>query len=211
MMNSNYSDEKIDMHPKSWLSDYRQLSLWYLLKMGLFYSGLGLAVAFSIMGIEYIIWDYEEPIIPVSFIQVIAAGPVEETLFFGIPFSATGNPFVVLGTGALWAIVHVFNAQLAEEGGFSYSTVGAAIPHIFFSLRAWKSGKGWFTIAFHSGWNAMIFGFAVAIGEFPLVIVDESFPELDFVMIVFSAVLVGITYPLYRWRLKRELRKSEKA
>ena len=207
-MSSKYSDEKIDMHPKSWLSEYRNLSYWYLTKMGLFYSALGLVAAISITGIEYYVFDYEEPIIPISFIQIILAGPVEETLFFGIPFALSGNPFVVLITGGLWASSHIFNATLVEEGSFSYSTVGFAVPHIFFSLRAWKSGKGWFTIPFHSAWNALIFGIAVAIGEFPLMIIDENFPELDIGMTIFSAILLGITFPLYRWRLKREMKKK---
>ena len=207
-MSSKYSDEKFDMHPKSWLSEYRNLSYWYLLKMGLFYSGVGLVAAFSIVGIEYFVFDYEEPIVPVSFLQIILAGPFEETLFFGIPFAISGNSFVVLGTGIIWASAHIFNAQFVEEDGYSFSTVGFAIPHIFFSLRAWKSGKGWFTIPFHSAWNAIIFGIAVAVGEFPLMIFDESFPELDIVMIIFSAILLGITYPLYRWRLKREIKKK---
>lgn len=210
-MNLKYLDEKVDMHPKSWLSNYRQLSLWYLLKMGLFYSAVGLVIAISISGIEYIVFDYEEPIIPVSFIQLIMAGPIEETFFFGIPFSVSGNPYVVLVTGSIWATVHIFNAQLVEESGFSYSTFGFAIPHIFFSLRAWKSGKGWFTIPFHSAWNALIFGISVLIGEIPFMITDENFPEIDIVMIIFSGILMGITYPLYLWRLKREIKKSEKS
>ncbi|MDH3502709.1 MAG: hypothetical protein OEL69_09455 [Nitrosopumilus sp.] len=98
-MSSKYYDEKIDMHPKSWLSVYRQLSYWYLLKMGLFYSALGIVSALTIGGIEYFVFDYVEPVFPVSFIQIILAGPFEETLFFGIPFALSGNPIVVLGTG----------------------------------------------------------------------------------------------------------------
>ena len=207
-MISKYSDEKIDMHPKSWLSNYRQLSIWYLIKMGLFYSVLGLVVASIIAGIEYVVFDYEEPIVPISFVQIIMAGPVEETFFFGIPFSLSGNPYVVLVTGLFWATIHIFNAQLAEEAGFSYSTVGFAIPHIFFSLRAWKSGKGWFTIPFHSAWNAMIFGLSVAAGEIPLMIVDKNEPVIDVVIVIISIILMGITFPLYRWRLKREVKKN---
>ena len=53
----------------------------------------------------------------------------------------------------------------------------------------------------------MIFGIAVAIGEFPLMIIDENFPEIDIGMTILSVILVGITYPLYRWRLKRESKK----
>jgi len=207
-MISKYSDEKIDMHPKSWLSNYRQISIWYLIKMGLFYSVLGLVVASIIAGIEYVVFDYEEPIVPISFVQIIMAGPVEETFFFGIPFSLSGNPYVVLVTGLFWATIHIFNAQLAEEAGFSYSTVGFAIPHIFFSLRAWKSGKGWFTIPFHSAWNAMIFGLSVAAGEIPLMIVDKNEPVIDVVIVIISIILMGITFPLYRWRLKREAKKN---
>ena len=207
-MISKYSDEKIDMHPKSWLSNYRHLSIWYLIKMGLFYSVLGLVVAFIIAGIEYVAFDYEEPIVPISFVQIIMAGPVEETFFFGIPFSLSGNPYVVLVTGLFWATIHIFNAQLADEAGFSYSTVGFAIPHIFFSLRAWKSGKGWFTIPFHSAWNAMIFGLSVAAGEIPLMIVDKNEPVIDVVIVIISIILMGITFPLYRWRLKREAKKN---
>ena len=204
-MDSKYCDEKIDMHPRSWLSNYQNLSIWYLTKMGLFYSAVGLVAAFIIWGVEIFIFDYEEPIVPVSFVQIIMAGPVEETLFFGIPFSISGNSYVVLGTGALWASVHIFNAQIVDSEGFSYSTFGFAIPHIFFSLRTWKSGKGWFTIPFHSAWNAMVFGLAVILGEIPLDIVDPNFPEIDIALIIFSAIMMGITYPLY----KRRLRKME--
>jgi hypothetical protein len=130
-MNSKYLDEKIDMNPKYWFSNYRQVSIWYLVKMGLFYSILGLVIAFVIMTVEFVLFDYEEPVSPISFVQIIIAGPIEETFFFGIPFSLSGNPYVVLVTGSLWATIHIFNAQLSEEGGFSYSTVGFAIPHIF--------------------------------------------------------------------------------
>ena len=57
----------------------------------------------------------------------------------------------------------------------------------------------------------MIFGIAVAAGEFPLMIIDESAPEIDIVLIIFSAILMGLTYPFYRWRLKREAKKLEKS
>ena len=209
-MNSNYFDEKIDMNPKSWFSNYRQLSLWYLTKMGLFYSILGLGIASVIMTGEFVLFDYEEPVSPISFVQIVIAGPIEETFFFGIPFSLSGNPFVVLVTGSFWATIHIFNAQMSEVGGFSYSTVGFAIPHIFFSLRAWKSGKGWFTIPFHSTWNSMIFGISVAVGEIPLMIIDEKVPEVDIVMTIIAGIFIGITFPLYRWRLKREIKKNFK-
>ena len=132
------------------------------------------------------------------------AGPFEETLFFGIPYALTGNQFVILGTGIFWAM-HVFNASLVEMGNYSYANLAFAVPHIFFSLRAWKSGNGWFTIPFHSGWNALTFSIAVLSDEISFTIVDPAtggFGDLAFVII--SIILVGITYPLYRRRLRKD-------
>ena len=171
--------------------------------MGLFYTGIGLVAALVIWVVEFYGFNYEEPVVPASFVEMILAGPIEETIFFGLPYAITGNSFVVLGTGALWAFVHIFNAQLVEQDGFSFITVGFAIPHIFFSLRCWKSGKGWFTIPFHSAWNALVFGIAVAIGEIPFTIIDETFPGLDIAMAIIAAILMAITYPLYKRRLRK--------
>ena len=203
-VNSRYSDEKFDMHPRSWLLEYQQTSIGYLIKMGLFYSALGLIFAYIIFGIQYFAFGYEEPVVPASLIAMITAGPIEETLFFGIPYAVTGNHFVVLGTGIIWASIHVFNASMVEEGNLSFANLAFAIPHIFFSLRAWKSGKGWFTIPFHSGWNAMAFSLAVLLEEIPFAIYDQQFGlSVDLAMIIISVILMGITYPLYRRRLKK--------
>jgi len=203
-MNSRYSDEKFDMHPRSWLLKYRQVSIRYLIKMGLFYSVLGLIAAYIVVGIEYFVFEYEEPVVPASLIQMIMAGPIEETLFFGIPYAITGNHFVVLGTGIIWATIHVFNASVVEEGYLSYANLGFVIPHIFFSLRAWKSGKGWFTIPFHSAWNAMVFSLAILFEEIPFAIYDSQLGlSVDLTIIIIAVILMGITYPLYRRRLKK--------
>ena len=116
--------------------------------MGLFYSALGVAAAFAVYEFQYFVFEYEEPTVPASLILMIMAGPIEETLFFGIPYAVTGNHFVVLGTGIIWSLIHIFNAGAIEPGNLSYANLAFTIPHIFFSLRAWKSGKGWFTIPF---------------------------------------------------------------
>lgn len=205
-----FSDELLDFHPRSWLSKYRQTSFVYLCKMGLFYSALGLIIAFAVYGIQYIVFEYEEPAVPVSLVFAIMAGPMEETLFFGIPFALSGNHFVVLGTGILWSIMHLFNGQeVGVEGFLSTSTFAFTITHIFFSLRAWKSGKGWFTIFFHSVWNAAAVMLSMALGEIPAMIYDSTFAGmLEGGLIVISIILLAITYPLYKWRLKREARKE---
>jgi hypothetical protein len=40
--------------------------------------------------------------------------------------------------------------------------------------------------------------------------IDEKIPEIDIVMTIIAAILIGITFPLYRWRLKREIKKNFK-
>lgn len=208
-MTSKYSDAKHDMHPRSWLSVYHQTSLMYLTKMGLYYTALGLIAAYIVYGLQFYAYDYEEPIPPASLIMAVMAGPIEETLFFGIPYSVTGNTYVVLGFGVIWAFVHVFNASFADIGSFSFANLAFAIPHILFSLRTWKSKKGWFTIPFHSAWNGLVFGIAIAAGEIPLKIYDSELLSgmIDVFIVIFGAILMGITYPLYRWRIKREISK----
>jgi len=204
-----FSDELCDFHPKSWLKKYRQTSFVYLCKMGLFYSVLGTIAAYSVYGIQFFVFGYEEPVVPVSLLSSILAGPVEETIFFGIPFALSGNHFVVIATGILWSSIHLFNASEVGMEGFSNATFAFALPHIFFSLRTWKSGKGWFAIFFHSAWNATVVSLSMAIGEIPLQIFDATYAGmLDGGLIIISLILMAITYPLYKWRLKREARKE---
>jgi hypothetical protein len=214
-LDSKWWAEKIDMHPKSWMSKYSKTSFGYMLKMGFFYSVVGLGAAYSVYGIQLFVFGYEEPVFPFSLILAVTAGPIEETIFFGIPYVISGNSYVVLGTGAIWSSLHLLNTnELAFDGFLANSNFAFTIPHIFFSLRAWKSGKGWFTIFFHSAWNALMFGIAVSTEEIPFEIFstdDLYVTELDDWLIVLSAILMAITYPLYRWRLKRELRKEQKS
>lgn len=205
-----FSDELNDFNPKSWLSKYRQTSFLYLFKMGLFYSAIGLVCAFAVYGVQLTFFGYEEPVVPVSIILGITAGPIEETLFFGIPFAITGNHFVMLGTGILWSAGHLLNAQtLGIDGAFSYANFAFTLSHIFFSLRTWKSGKGMFAIFFHSVWNIGAVSLSMGLGEMPLQIIDMTDGGIvDTSMLILSAVLLVITIPLYRWRLKREARKE---
>lgn len=210
MKSNNYSDEKLDMHPKSWISRYRKTSVPYLIKMGLFYSAIGLVATFVVTEIEYFIYGYEESYPPVSLVTVLAAGPIEDTLFFGIPFYATGNHYVVLGTGIVWTLGHTLNtdADILLFDNLTYSNFAGVIPAFFFMLRTWISGKGWFSIIFHSSWNAGAFFLGYMTGVNPFMIFDTDF-EMDVGFIILSGILLGITYPLYRWRIKREGRRKQ--
>ncbi len=114
-MSGKYADEKADLNPRSWLSKYRQTSIRYLIKMALFCHGLGyiLALIGAVIA-QQIIPEYKAPLIPLTLAEALSAGPFEETIFFGIPFYATGNHYVVLGMGIVWASA-IPNSESSNE------------------------------------------------------------------------------------------------
>ena len=204
MVGSRFADEKADFHPKSWLSRYRRNSVSYLTKMLLFYHGVGIVLLVGGMAlIELAIPSHEEPSIERSLVSVLAAGPVEETIFFGIPFYVFGNAYSVLVTGALWTAIHVLNTNTLEINSLSFGNLFFVIPSLFFSLRTWASGKGWFSIVTHSAWNGIFFGAGCATGEFACTGFDADINETLF-WVILSAGLVAATYVLYRKRESRE-------
>jgi membrane protease YdiL (CAAX protease family) len=199
-----FSDEIADFHPKSWLSKYRRNSLGYLTKMLLFYHGLGVALLLGGSAIvDAAIPDHEEPSVERSLVPVLAAGPIEETIFFGIPFYIFGNAYSVLVTGAVWAAIHVLNTPTFEISSLSFGNLFFVIPSLFFSLRTWTSGKGWFAILTHSAWNGIFFGAGCVTGEFGCTGVGQNMEEMMF-YILLSAGLTAATYLLYRKRESRE-------
>ena len=146
--------EIFDLNPKNWLKPFQKNTIWYLLKMGLFYHFLGLILMYLGSNLATsVIPEYAPPQIPVSISLALSAGFFEEAIFFGIPTYLSGNPLVVLGVGVIWSVAHLFNSGIISVETLSYGGFLFSIPHIFFSLRTWSSGKGWFAIAFHSGWN----------------------------------------------------------
>ena len=147
-----------DINPKYWISRYHNNSLIYLVLMFLFYHGIGIiSSSIGTIIIDKSILEYEEPNLPLSMVSVILAGPLEESLFFGIPFYAFGNNLVVLFGGIAWAMLHIFNTYNIDVNQLSYANWLFVIPSLFFSLRTWLSGKGWFAILGHSLWNLLFF------------------------------------------------------
>jgi hypothetical protein len=202
-----FSDEKADFHPRSWLSRYRRTSVGYLTKMLLFYHGIGIGLLFAGSAIvELAIPDYEQPSIPRSLSSVLAAGPIEETVFFGIPFYVFGNAYSVLVTGAVWVGIHLLNTDSLELGSLAFGNLLFVLPSLFFSLRTWVSGKGWFSVLTHSTWNGIFFGAGCATGEFECTTVDNDFNSTMF-SILASAALIAVTYFLYRRRESAERKK----
>ena len=203
-MESRFADEWADFNPRRWLTRFRRNSIIYLAKMLLFYHGIGLVLLLAGMAIlSLIIPNYEEPSIPHSLIGVLAAGPIEETVFFGIPFYALGSSHAVIVTGAMWAILHIFNTPNLEAAQLAFGNWLFVIPSLFFSLRTWASGKGWFSIVVHSAWNGIFFGAGCYTGEIKCTTLEEG-ALYNLGLIALSVALLGGTYVLYRWRQKRE-------
>lgn len=199
-MNYKDYDEIEDIKPRSWLSTYRKSSVSYLVKMASFYYTIG--VALQIAGnyvAEQIISDYVGPSLPYSISIGLTSGPVEETLFFGLPYYLSGNPYLVLATGLVWSVVHVFNTEVFQITHLAYGNFLFTIPHIFFSIRTWMSGKGWFAIVFHSGWNAtFLASYCLISGNSCIAIGNGWYFVLDAFSIIAAVLLLAVTYRLYK-------------
>ena len=125
--------------------------------MGVFYHVFGLLlmnVGNSVMA--SFVPEYDPSGIPISVASSLAAGPIEEIIFFGMPYLIFSNPIVLFGFGLIWALLHLFNSQMIDFSTLSYGGFLFAFVHIFFSIRTWISGKGWLAIAFHSFWNLSV-------------------------------------------------------
>jgi len=198
-----FADEKADFHPKSWLCNYRRTSLGYLTKMLLFYHGIGIALVLAGTAIiELVIPDFEDPSLPRSLFLVLAAGPIEETIFFGIPFYVFGNAYSVLVTGSVWVAIHLFNTSSFDLNRLAFGNLLFVLPNLFFSLRTWVSGKGWFSVLTHSAWNGIFFAAGCIGGEFTCTTIGDIGWTVTFLLA--SAGLVGATYALYRRKESKE-------
>ncbi|HJU35566.1 MAG TPA: CPBP family intramembrane glutamic endopeptidase [Nitrososphaera sp.] len=196
-----YPDELKDINPRFWLRRFRQTSITYLIKMLLFYHGIGLLLMLPGMYlVDQLIQNYESPTIPRSLVSVLAAGPIEETIFFGIPFYVIGNPYFVLITGSVWAMSHILNTPALTISSLAFGNWFFVIPLLFFSLRTWISGKGWFAIVSHSAWNGIIFGAGCTYGEFPCTLFGSDGDAISLLAnyIVLPGSLVALTYLLYK-------------
>jgi hypothetical protein len=184
-----------DINPKTWLRPFQRTNVFYLLKMGLFYHGLGMILMYSgSFFATSVISGYEIPQIPVSISLALSSGLLEESVFFGIPFLMTGNPLVLLGTGIFWSVAHLFNSGIFSIEALSYGGFLFSVPHIFFSIRVWISKKGWFAIIFHSGWNVTILILYCMLGLRQCSILNDTFDILNLIMAASAGAIVYLAY-----------------
>lgn len=194
-------DLKKDFNPISWTSKYRRTTVPYLISMFLFYRAIGLIALFLFL--SFVI----NPTLPrpFDFFTILIAGPIEETLFFGIPLYATGSHIVVMAGGILWATIHLLTGPSVQLDALSYANFLFVIPWIFSSFRTWISGKGWFAIVSHSLWNITAsFTLPCINGDSCNAIYNINW----FVALgqgIISSLLMLLTYFLYR----RKVRKFE--
>ena len=175
--------------------------------MLLFYHGIGfglLLVGSPIIGL--VMPDYKEPSIPRSVAGVLVAGPLEETIFFGIPFYFFGNAYSVLATGAVWVAIHLLNTDTLSINSLAFGNLLFVLPSLFFSLRTWVSGKGWFSVVTHSAWNGVFFAAGCSTIEFTCTPVDNDISS-TLISVALSAGLIAANYALYKRKESKERKR----
>lgn len=184
-----------DLNPKSWLKPFKKTNVFYLFKMGLFYHGLSLILMyFGSFFATSVISDYEIPSFPVSISLALSSGLLEESVFFGIPYYLTGNPLILLGTGIVWSVAHLFSSSVFSFETLAYGGFLLTIPHIFFSIRTWISKKGWFAILFHSVWNFSFLMLYCMFGLRQCNIINDMLDILNVVMAISAGVILYFAY-----------------
>jgi hypothetical protein len=198
--------EICDINPKNWLRPFQKNTLFYLLKMGLFYHGLGLVLMY--LGSYFansLISNYTIPDIPVSMSLALSSGVLEESVFFGIPFYLSGNPLILLGSGIVWSVMHLFNSDMFSFDSLSYGVFFLTVPNIFFSLRVWSTKNGWFAIVFHSMWNFTILISYCTVGLRQCSIINDTYDVLNVIMAVSAAMMIYLAYQSTKKKIKSYL------
>ncbi|QMU54781.1 MAG: CAAX protease [Nitrosopumilus sp.] len=183
------------MNPKTWLKPFQRSSVFYLLKMGLFYQGLGLILMYvGSFFATSVISDYEIPQFPVSVSLALSSGLLEESIFFGIPYYMTGSPHILLGSGIVWSIAHLFSSGIFSLDALSYGGFLFTIPYMFFTIRVWISKKGWFAIVFHSAWNFALLSIYCMLGLRQCSVFNDVTDVLNLIMAVSAGTIVYLTH-----------------
>lgn len=189
----------IDSNPLRWLSKFQRTSIQYLSLMFGFYHSLGLVLALvGTFLIQSTIPGYVEPTTPRFFSSVLLAGPIEESLFFGIPLYASANANAALVGGLVWIFLHLISPSDLTVSNLAFINWLFVIPSFFFSFRVWISGKGWFAVVSHSVWNCVFFFAGCYAGEYPCILYENPTTFLSEAFL--ATLLVLIAYWLYERR-----------
>jgi hypothetical protein len=188
-----------DINPRRWISKFRQNSVGSLLAMFGFYHSIGLMVALiGTLLIQTANPSYVEPHFPRYLHSVLLAGPVEESLFFGIPLYGFASATAALIGGLVWTFLHLVNTATFNISNLAYANWLFVFPSFFFSFRVWISGKGWFAVISHSAWNCSFFLAGCSAGEYECIPYDN--PSSLASNTLLASLLVIMTYWLYQRR-----------
>ena len=197
-----------DLNPKSWLSKYRNTSIFYLSIFFIIYNIIGLLLGtLTDVIISSLSPSYQPSLREYNLIEMVAAGPIEDILFFGIPFYLTSNPFALFICGIVWSVMHVFPSN--EMIGFNNLYFGQmmfVIPNLFFHYRTWISRKGGFAILSHSVWNGAVFGLcSIGIIQMGIICIQNFQIEIIIGYTLVCAILLGIIYLVYNREKKHNI------
>ncbi|TLY01446.1 MAG: hypothetical protein E6K92_08480 [Thaumarchaeota archaeon] len=80
------------------------------------------------------------------------------------------------------------------------------LPSLFFSLRTWVSGKGWFSVVTHSAWNGVFFAAGCSTIEFTCTPLDNDISS-TLISVALSAGLIAANYALYKRKESKERKR----
>ena len=94
-------------------------------------------------------------------------------------------------------MLHILNTYSIEVNQLSYANWLFVIPSLFFRLRTWISGKGWFAILGHSIWNLLFFSLSCIFQETTC---SYSFENEYISIALLSGILLTVVYLLMKRR-----------
>ena len=71
-----------------------------------------------------------EPSLPRS-LCISCSRPIEETVFFGLPFYIVGNVYFVLVTGSVWVGINLFNTDTLSVNSLAFGNLALRSPIAF--------------------------------------------------------------------------------
>ena len=101
---------------------------------------------------------------------------------------------MLLGAGMVWSAAHLFGSGVFSVETLAYGGFFLTIPHMFFSIRAWISKKGWFTILFHSAWNVTVLVFYCMMEWRQCSVINDMFDVLNLIMAGAAGIIVYLAH-----------------
>jgi len=106
----------------------------------------------------------------------------------------------------IWVGIHLLNTNTLSVNSLAFGNLAFVLPSLFFSLRTWISGKGWFSVITHSAWNGIFFAAGCSAGEFTCTAIERDMSATA-MSVALSGVLVGVTYVLYKRKENKDRKR----